>query len=74
VVEGVRERLAEIQPTLPKGVTTKVFYDRGSLVDRAIHGVSKALLEAILLVVILLILFLKMYTTSYENDEDKYSL
>ncbi|MCF8157744.1 MAG: CusA/CzcA family heavy metal efflux RND transporter [Burkholderiaceae bacterium] len=58
VVEGVRERLAEIQPTLPKGVTTEVFYDRGSLVDRAIHGVSKALLEAIVLVVILLILFL----------------
>ena len=58
VVEGVRERLAEIQPTLPKGVTTKVFYDRGSLVDRAINGVSKALLEAIVLVVILLILFL----------------
>ena len=58
VVEGVRERLAEIQPTLPKGVTTEVFYDRGSLVDRAIHGVSKALIEAIVLVVILLILFL----------------
>jgi heavy metal efflux system protein len=58
VVEGVRERLAEIQPTLPRGVTTKVFYDRGSLVDRAIHGVSKALIEAIVLVVILLILFL----------------
>lgn len=58
VVEGVRERLAEIQPTLPKGVTTEVFYNRGSLVDRAIHGVSKALLEAIVLVVILLILFL----------------
>jgi cobalt-zinc-cadmium resistance protein CzcA len=58
VVEGVRERLTEIQPTLPEGVTTEVFYDRGSLVDRAIHGVSKALLEAIVLVVILLILFL----------------
>ena len=58
VVEGVRERLAEIPPTLPKGVTTQVVYDRGSLVDRAIHGVSKALLEAIVLVVVLLILFL----------------
>lgn len=58
VVEGVRARLAEIQTTLPKGVTTQVFYDRGSLVDRAIHGVSKALLEAIVLVIILLILFL----------------
>ena len=58
VVEGVRTRLSEIQNTLPKGVTTQVFYDRGSLVDRAIHGVSKALLEAIVLVIILLILFL----------------
>ena len=58
VVEGVRERLAEIAPTLPKGVKTEVFYDRGSLVDRAIHGVSKALMEAIVLVIILLILFL----------------
>ena len=58
VVEGVRERLAEIAPTLPKGVKTEVFYDRGGLVDRAIHGVSKALMEAIVLVIILLILFL----------------
>jgi cobalt-zinc-cadmium resistance protein CzcA len=58
VVEGVRERLAEIAPTLPKGVKTEVFYDRGSLVNRAIHGVSKALMEAIVLVIILLILFL----------------
>jgi cobalt-zinc-cadmium resistance protein CzcA len=58
VVEGVRAKLAEIAPTLPQGVTTKVFYDRGSLVDRAIGTVSKALTEAIVLVVILLVLFL----------------
>ena len=58
LVGGVRDRLAEIAPTLPKGVRTEVFYDRGSLVDRAIHGVSKALMEAIVLVIILLILFL----------------
>ena len=58
VVEGVRAKLAEIAPTLPPGVTTKVFYDRGSLVQRAIGTVSKALTEAIVLVVILLVLFL----------------
>lgn len=58
VVAGVEARLAEIQSTLPKGVTTKVFYNRGSLVDRAIGGVSKALTEAIILVMILLVLFL----------------
>lgn len=58
VVAGVNAKLAELAPTLPKGVTTKVFYDRGSLVKRAIGTVSKALTEAIVLVVILLVLFL----------------
>ena len=58
VVNGVRARLAEIQPSLPKGVTIQVFYDRSSLVERAVGTVSKALIEAIVLVVILLVLFL----------------
>ncbi len=58
VVEGVRKRLAELQPNLPTGVTIQVFYDRSSLVDRAIGTVSKALLEATVLVVILLVLSL----------------
>jgi cobalt-zinc-cadmium resistance protein CzcA len=58
VVEGVRAKLEEIAPTLPKGVTTHVFYDRGNLVERAVHTVNKALIEAVVLVLILLILFL----------------
>lgn len=58
VVEGVKAKLAEIAPSLPKGVTTEVFYDRGGLVERAVHTVTKALLEAIVLVLILLVLFL----------------
>ncbi len=58
VVNGVRAKLEELAPTLPKGVTTQVFYDRGSLVERAVGTVSKALTEAIVLVIILLVLFL----------------
>lgn len=58
VVDGVKAKLAEIAPTLPKGVTIHVFYDRGSLVERAVHTVTKALSEAVVLVVILLVLFL----------------
>jgi heavy metal efflux system protein len=58
VVNAVRAKLAELAPTLPKGVSTQVFYDRGSLVERAVGTVSKALGEAIILVVILLMLFL----------------
>jgi len=58
VVAGVQAKLKELAPTLPRGVSTQVFYDRGSLVGRAIGTVSKALTEAIVLVVILLVLFL----------------
>ncbi len=58
VVDGVKARLKEIAPSLPPGVKTEIFYDRGSLVERAVGTVSKALLEAIVLVVVLLLLFL----------------
>ncbi|MBV2192665.1 MAG: efflux RND transporter permease subunit, partial [Azonexus sp.] len=53
VVDGVKARLAEIAPTLPAGVSIQPFYDRSNLVDRAVGTVSKALLEAIVLVVLL---------------------
>ena len=58
VTDGVRARLAELQPQLPPGVTLEVLYDRGHLVGRAVATVSYALVEAIVLVVILLVLFL----------------
>ena len=58
VVEAVRARLDEIEPTLPPGVTTKIFYDRGALIERAVGTVARALGEAIVLVVLLLLAFL----------------
>ncbi len=58
VVDGVRAKLDEIAPALPEGVSVRVFYDRGDLVDKAVGTVSRALAEAIVLVLILLVLFL----------------
>ena len=58
VVAGVKARLAEIAPSLPAGVSIEPFYDRSHLVERAVGTVSKALLEAIVLVVLLLLAFL----------------
>ena len=58
VVEGVRKKLEDIKPTLPKGVRLDVFYDRAQLVDKAVGAVAKALLEATVIVVVLLGLFL----------------
>ncbi|HMM76588.1 MAG TPA: CusA/CzcA family heavy metal efflux RND transporter [Gammaproteobacteria bacterium] len=58
VVAGVRERLTELAPSLPAGVEIEVFYDRSELIARAVGTVTKALVEASVLVVILLLLFL----------------
>ncbi|MCL2636383.1 MAG: efflux RND transporter permease subunit, partial [Betaproteobacteria bacterium] len=58
VVNGVKKRLAEIAPSLPEGVHIEPFYDRGTLVGRAVGTVSKALFEAIALVILLLLAFL----------------
>jgi cobalt-zinc-cadmium resistance protein CzcA len=58
VVHGIEAKLDEIAQTLPKGVKVEVFYNRGDLVERAVGTVTKALMEAIVLVIILLILFL----------------
>lgn len=58
VVDGVQAKLDELAPTLPKGVQVKVFYNRGDLVNRAIHTVAKALQEAVVLVLVILVLML----------------
>jgi cobalt-zinc-cadmium resistance protein CzcA len=58
VVEGVQAKLEELAPGLPDGVEIQVFYDRGVLVDKAVHTVTKALIEATVLVLVLLVLFL----------------
>ena len=58
VVDGVTKKLDEIKPALPKGVELKVFYNRAGLVEKAVGTVSKALLEATLIVLVLLGAFL----------------
>jgi cobalt-zinc-cadmium resistance protein CzcA len=58
VVRDVKAQLEIIGKTLPPGLSVKVFYDRGNLVERAVGTVARALAEAIVLVLVLLLLFL----------------
>ncbi|QKI90109.1 efflux RND transporter permease subunit [Thiomicrorhabdus xiamenensis] len=58
VVEGVQARLADLEPAFPKGIEVSAFYNRSDLVNTAIYGVSKALLEAVVLVLLVLLVFL----------------
>jgi cobalt-zinc-cadmium resistance protein CzcA len=64
LVRDVRARLAELQPSLPKGVSINVFYDRSHLVSRAVGTVVRALGEATVLVIVLLLLFLGNWRAS----------
>ena len=58
MVEAAKERLAEIQPTLPPGVELEVIYDRADLINRTLHTVLKNLMEGGTLVIVVLFLML----------------
>ena len=58
VAQRVREKLEEIQRSLPKGVTVDSYYDRTALVKKTIETVEKNLLEGGVLVIAVLLLLL----------------
>lgn len=58
VTEAVKVKLAELGPSLPKGMAIEPFYDRSELVMRTIRTVLTNLAEGALLVVFVLLLLL----------------
>ena len=58
VIKNVKERISQIQKTLPEGVVIEPFLDRTKMVNNAISTVEKNLLEGALIVVFILVLFL----------------
>ncbi len=58
VIKAIKERIAQIQKTLPEGVVIDAFLDRTKMVNGAIGTVEKNLLEGAAIVLIVLILFL----------------
>lgn len=57
-IDGVKERLSVVQKALPAGVILEPIYDQGDLVEKAVQTVSKALIEAFVLIIVVLLLFL----------------
>jgi cobalt-zinc-cadmium resistance protein CzcA len=58
VIRQVKERIVQIQKSLPKGVVIEPFLDRTKMVNNAIGTVEKNLLEGALIVVFVLVVFL----------------
>ncbi|WRG63411.1 CusA/CzcA family heavy metal efflux RND transporter [Helicobacter pylori] len=58
IITQVYQKLEELKPLLPDGVSINVFYDRSEFTQKAIATVSKTLIEAVVLIIIMLFLFL----------------
>lgn len=58
VIRAVKEKIAQITPSLPPGVSIRAFYDRSELIERTIHTLKHALTEEIILVTLAHIIFL----------------
>ncbi|GAA8075172.1 efflux RND transporter permease subunit [Helicobacter pylori] len=58
IITQVYQKLEELKPFLPSGVSLNVFYDRSEFTQKAIATVSKTLIEAVVLIIITLFLFL----------------
>jgi Cu(I)/Ag(I) efflux system membrane protein CusA/SilA len=58
VIDAVKQKIEELKPGLPAGVTLVPFYDRTQLIHRATGTLERALIEELLLVTLAHIIFL----------------
>jgi len=58
VIDSVKQKLAEIAPSLPQGVRVEAVYDRSDLIHRAIETLKHTLTEESIIVALVCIVFL----------------
>jgi len=58
VIRRVRDRLKEIEPSLPEGVRIVTTYDRSELIQRSIDNLTEELIAEVLIVSFVIVLFL----------------
>jgi cobalt-zinc-cadmium resistance protein CzcA len=65
VIERIKEKVVEINKSLPEGVTIVDYYDQSELVDNSIHTVVESLIEGEALVLVILVLLLGNFRSSF---------
>ncbi|HEX4855044.1 efflux RND transporter permease subunit [Arenimonas sp.] len=58
VIDGLKQRIADITPGLPEGVSLRAVYDRSDLIHRAIATLRWTLVEEALIVALVCVVFL----------------
>ncbi len=64
VIERVKEKIEEIEPSFPKGVELKIVYDRSDLIHRAIDTLTRTLIEEGIVVAAIIVIFLLHFGSS----------
>ena len=65
IIRNVKEKIEDIQKTLPEGLIIEPFLDRTKMVNNAISTVEKNLLEGALIVIFILVLFLGNFRAGF---------
>jgi copper/silver efflux system protein len=65
VINGVKQKLAEIKPSLPPGVEVVSGYDRSGLIRASIETLQRDLLEEAIIVSIVIIIFLFHFRSAF---------
>jgi len=58
VIHNLKDKIAELGPGLPEGVTVQTFYDRPDLIHRAIETLTRTLIEESVIVALVCVVFL----------------
>lgn len=58
VIDRIKARLAEVQPSLPEGVEIVTTYDRSDLIHRSIQTLTRTIIEESIIVSLIVIVFL----------------
>ena len=58
VIQLVRAKIKEIEPTLPPGIQIVTTYDRADLIERSIENLERTLVEEMIIVSVVIIIFL----------------
>ncbi len=65
VINRVKGKLKEIEPSLPEGVKLKITYDRSDLILRAIDHLQHQLTEEIIIVSLVILIFLWHFPSAF---------
>ena len=65
VIEAVKAKLKDIEPSLPEGVNVDITYDRSDLILRAIGNLKEQLIEEVIIVSLVILLFLWHFPSAF---------